>query len=218
MQSYTHKQERKMELQKFLKGTALFAGICLLTFGCNSESSTNQEEKSEEANNEAMPPTMEAKMDNANAPAKGLKAYAVINPTQDSETVGVVSFVEVDGGVRIIADIAGLTPGLHGFHIHEHGDCANNADAAGGHYNPTNMPHGGPDSAERHVGDFGNLEANDAGIAHYNRVDKVVSLRGEHSIVGKSVIIHADPDDLTSQPTGNSGKRIACGIIVEAKP
>jgi superoxide dismutase, Cu-Zn family len=150
----------------------------------------------------------------------GLKAYAVINPAEGFDIAGVVSFTEVEGGIRIVADVAGLKPGLHGFHIHEHGDCGGEGTAnAGGHYNPTNRPHGGPDSSmdQRHVGDLGNLEANADGIAHYNRIDSIISLKGEHSIIGKSVIVHADPDDLKTQPTGNAGKKVGCGVIVEKK-
>lgn len=142
------------------------------------------------------------------------KATAVINPTKGNTVHGKVQFIAVDGGVQIIADIEGLTPGKHGFHIHEHGDCsAPDGSSAGGHYNPTNKKHGSPDSEERHVGDFGNLEANDKGVAHYDRIDKVIQLNGPQSIVDKSIIIHADPDDLVTQPTGNSGARVACGII-----
>jgi Cu-Zn family superoxide dismutase len=129
-----------------------------------------------------------------------------------------VTFAATSDGVRIIADIGGLKPGKHGFHIHEHGDCgSSDLASAGGHFNPTNKVHGGPDSAERHVGDLGNLEANASGFAHYDRVDKVISLNGPDSIIGKSVLLHEDPDDLTSDPSGNAGKRIACGVIVVAE-
>ena len=143
-------------------------------------------------------------------------AIAVVSPKRESEVAGAVTFSEVEGGVRILADFAELSPGKHGFHIHEHGDCsAEDASSAGGHFNPTNQKHGGPDSSERHVGDLGNLDANEFGFAHYDRVDSVISLRGEHSIIGKSVIIHEEEDDLTTDPTGNAGKRIGCGVIVE---
>lgn len=142
------------------------------------------------------------------------KAIVVLKPTQGNNVEGTVTFTAENGGVRIIADVKNLTPGKHGFHVHEHGDCsAHDGMSAGGHFNPTNTKHGGPDSAERHVGDFGNLEANADGVAHYDRLDKVISLNGSHSIVGKSIVVHADEDDLHTQPTGNSGARIACGVI-----
>lgn len=142
------------------------------------------------------------------------KATAIVHPTKGNNVSGKVDFIAEEGGVRIIADIKGLKPGKHGFHAHEHGDCsAPDASSAGGHFNPTNKKHGGPDSAERHAGDFGNLEADENGIAHYDRLDKVLELNGKNSVVGKSVVIHADADDFVTQPTGNSGARVACGHI-----
>lgn len=127
---------------------------------------------------------------------------------------GKIVFLKVPEGIKIIADVEGLKPGKHGFHVHEFGDCGGHeGGAAGGHFNPTKSKHGGPDSAERHVGDLGNLEADSEGYAHYERVDKLIAFEGENSILGRSIVIHADPDDYTTQPTGASGVRIACGII-----
>jgi superoxide dismutase, Cu-Zn family len=141
-------------------------------------------------------------------------AYSIIKPASGSQVIGTVSFHQVEGGLRIWADVAGLTPGKHGFHIHEHGDCSSHdASSAGGHFNPTGTKHGGPDSKERHVGDLGNLEANDEGFAHYERIDTLIELNGENSIIGKSIVIHEGEDDLETQPTGNSGARIGCGEI-----
>lgn len=143
-------------------------------------------------------------------------AIVELNPTKGNHVAGTVVFTQVAGGVEIEANVTGLTPGKHGFHVHEHGDCsAHDASSAGGHFNPTKKKHGGPDSPERHVGDFGNLVADKNGVAHYKRVDTVISLTGPDSIIGKSIVVHADEDDLTTQPTGNSGARIACGVIEE---
>lgn len=142
------------------------------------------------------------------------RAYAIIKPTSGSRVIGTVSFHKVDGGVRILADVAGLSEGKHGFHVHEHGDCsAADGSSAGGHFNPTGAKHGGPDSAERHVGDMGNLEANEEGFAHYDQINSLMELNGKNSIVGKSIVIHEGEDDLVTQPTGNSGARIGCGEI-----
>lgn len=142
------------------------------------------------------------------------RAVANIHGYQDHKISGVVTFTKVADGIKIVADINGLKPGKHGFHVHEHGDCSGtDGMKAGGHFNPTNSKHGGPDSAERHVGDFGNLEADEKGHAHYERIDKLIAFEGTNSILEKSIIIHADPDDLETQPTGNSGGRIACGKI-----
>lgn len=141
-------------------------------------------------------------------------ASANLNSVNSSEVTGKVTFNKVPGGIEIVADIEGLAPGKHGFHIHEHGSCGGEgASEAGGHFNPTNHSHAGPDSADRHVGDLGNLEADDNGYAHYERIDKIIALEGPNSIIGRSVIVHVDEDDFTTQPTGNAGARAACGII-----
>lgn len=142
------------------------------------------------------------------------KAVAVIHPTEGNKIKGTVVFTSVPGGIKIVADIDNLTPGKHGFHVHEFGDCsAHDGSSAGGHFNPTGKKHGGPDSTERHVGDFGNLDADKSGHAHYERIDKEIAFSGTNSILGKSIVIHADEDDLKSQPSGNSGARIGCGVV-----
>lgn len=147
---------------------------------------------------------------------KPRKAVAVIHPTENNEVKGTVTFTEVPGGVLIVGDFTGLKPGKHGFHVHEHGDCsAHDASSAGGHFNPTNKKHGGPGNPDRHVGDMGNVVANEKGIAHYERVDELIKLSGPDSIIGRSVVIHADEDDMVTQPTGNSGARIGCGVVGE---
>lgn len=159
-----------------------------------------------------------AKMDNQSVASKKGTAKAVLTPTKDSNVRGVVTFTPVKEGIRIVADIEELTPGKHGFHIHEKGDCsAPDASSAGSHYNPMHAKHGSPDSEERHIGDLGNIEADSRGHAHYDRVDFVITLSGENSIIGKSVIVHSDGDDFKTQPTGNAGGREACGVIVLIK-
>ncbi len=93
------------------------------------------------------------------------------------------------------------------------GDCsAHDASSAGGHLS-TGSPHGGPDSPQRHVGDLGNIVADDKGHGHYDRVDKVIRLEGPLSIVGRSVIVHAGADDFVTQPAGNPGARVGCGVV-----
>ena len=141
-------------------------------------------------------------------------AMAELSPTQGHDVRGTVTFVEEPDGIRVIANVTGLSEGRHGFHIHENGDCsAPDASSAGGHFNPTNQPHAGPDAEERHVGDLGNLEAVNTGAAALERVDEHLSFEGENSILGKAVIVHAGADDLTSQPSGDAGGRVACGVI-----
>jgi Cu-Zn family superoxide dismutase len=142
------------------------------------------------------------------------QAVAVIHPTTGYHVHGVVKFTKKMNGIEVIANVEGLEPGLHGFHIHEWGDCsADDATLAGGHFNPDGKPHAGPNDKNRHVGDLGNLEANEDGIAHYQRVDNLLAFSGKHSIIGRSVIIHAGADDLNSQPSGSAGARVACGVI-----
>jgi superoxide dismutase, Cu-Zn family len=141
-------------------------------------------------------------------------AKSVLHPTKGNQAAGVVSFTAMVGGVRIVADLEGLSPGDHGFHIHEFGDCsAPDASSAGGHFNPSKNSHGSPNNAERHAGDLGNITADDSGKAHYDRIDKVIELNGENTIIGRSIIVHAKADDFITQPTGNAGSRVACGVI-----
>ncbi len=142
------------------------------------------------------------------------KAIAVLHPTEGNTVNGIVTFTTVDNGIKIVADVKGLAPGKHGFHIHTYGDCrALDAASTGGHFNPGNTKHGAPTDAERHVGDLGNLEADENGVAHYEFTDTVIAFFGPHSVIGRAIIVHADEDDFTSQPTGNAGARIACGVI-----
>ena len=145
-------------------------------------------------------------------------AIAVITPTRANTVRGFVTFTQLDHGVRVVANLTGLTPGKHGFHIHEYGDCsADDATSAGGHYNPTGMKHSMPTSATRHEGDMGNIEANESGNAHLEYVDDFMTLSGEHSIIGHAVIVHEKEDDFVTQPTGNAGARVGCGVIGIAK-
>jgi Cu-Zn family superoxide dismutase len=128
---------------------------------------------------------------------------------------GTVEFTQTDDGVEVTANIEGLKKGDHGFHIHEKGDCsAPDASSAGGHFNPSNHKHGGPDAPEHHEGDLGNLTAGADGKATKTFTMKGITLdEGPTSIVGKGFIIHEKKDDLKTQPTGNAGGRVACGVI-----
>lgn len=153
------------------------------------------------------------------APAKPVsKAVAVLQPTQGSKVQGTITFTKSGEGIKVEAKLTGLTPGLHGFHVHEFGDASSpDGKAAGGHFNPTGHPHAGPDADKRHIGDLGNIEADAAGVGTYSRVDKALSFEGSTSILGRSVVVHAKADDLKSQPAGEAGDRIAVGVIGVAK-
>lgn len=146
------------------------------------------------------------------------RAIAVITPTKGNSVQGVVTFEEVDKGIHVVANLTGLTQGKHGFHIHEFGDISSDdGSSAGGHFNPTGMPHSMPMSEKRHAGDMGNIEADENGSAHLNYIDSVMKLNGEYSIIGHAVIIHAKEDDFKTQPTGNAGARVGYGVIGIAK-
>ena len=139
-------------------------------------------------------------------------AAATLSPTEGYEATGEVTFAETENGVRVTATVQGLSEGQHGFHIHEHGDCsAPDASSAGGHFNPDGTPHGAPTAPadQRHMGDMGNLEAGTDGTTTYDRVDTVIDF---DAILGKAVIVHGGADDLTSQPSGAAGPRVACGV------
>jgi Cu-Zn family superoxide dismutase len=146
------------------------------------------------------------------------KATVKLESKSGSQVTGTVTFTKSGDDVQVVADFTGLKPGKHGFHIHEKGDCsAPDAASAGAHFNPTHQHHGGPTTPpERHAGDLGNIEADASGKAHLDWKGKM-SLSGTDSIIGKSVVVHEKDDDLKTDPSGNSGARIACGVIEVAK-
>ena len=115
------------------------------------------------------------------------KAVCVLYPTQGNTATGVVTFTKIQEGVKIVADLQGLSKGKHGIHIHECGDCtAVDGSSAGGHFNPRAEGHGAPVDAVRHAGDMGNIEADDSGKAHLEYVDHTISLEGQTSIIGRT--------------------------------
>jgi Cu-Zn family superoxide dismutase len=142
-------------------------------------------------------------------------AVATLVPTTGNKVAGTVNFSQHGEKMLVEADVTGLSPGLHGFHIHEKGDCrAGDGSSAGGHFNPAGTPHGGPASAPRHAGDLGNLVADAGGHAVLSVELTGITLGADpSSIIGRSVIVHAGADDLSTQPSGGSGARQACGLI-----
>lgn len=143
-------------------------------------------------------------------------AVAKLTPTQGSTTTGTVSFYKEGDHVVAHARVSGLKPGSeHGFHVHEKGDCtAPDGMSAGGHYNPAGQPHGALGSGPHHAGDMPNLKADAAGEADVRvHLTGVTVGGGGADILGKGVIVHANADDYQSQPAGNAGARLACGVI-----
>src|SRR6476646_9170588 len=145
---------------------------------------------------------------------KGPSAMAMLTPISGSTATGMVHFKELtDGSVDVSADLTNVPAGVHGFHVHDKGDCSDNGNAAGGHFNPTNMPHAAPDAQSHHAGDFGNVTAESNGEVHTKFNTRSITVHdGVASVVGHAVILHGNPDDLTTQPSGNAGPRIACGV------
>jgi Cu-Zn family superoxide dismutase len=152
-------------------------------------------------------------------PAPGTEQNAVANLAAASGSLvsGKLALMAMDDGVHIRGDIGGLAPGsTHGFHIHEKGDCsAADASSAGGHFNPTASAHGKAESGAHHAGDIDNIVADASGVAHVDAHIAGVALGGggSNDIAGRAVVVHAAPDDYASQPAGNAGARIACGVI-----
>lgn len=148
-------------------------------------------------------------------PADGPKAAASLESTTGNSARGNVSFEQRGDVVHVSGTITGLKPnGEHGFHVHEKGDCSSgDGMSTGGHYNPAGKPHG-PQSTEHHAGDMPSLRADAYGNANVSFDLKGVSVGGTNAdLVGKGLIVHRDPDDFKTQPTGNAGPRIACGVI-----
>ncbi|OWA53503.1 Superoxide dismutase (Cu-Zn) [Hypsibius exemplaris] len=148
-----------------------------------------------------------------------VKAIAVLSG--DSPVKGVIHFEQAAPGapVKVTGELKGLAPGEHGFHVHEFGDLTNGCTSAGAHLNPHKKTHGGPSDAERHVGDLGNITVDASGNANISIEDKLISLEGVGSVLGRALVVHEKKDDLgrggddESKKTGNAGPRLACGVI-----
>ena len=145
----------------------------------------------------------------------GASASATIEARSGSTLTGKVSFTEVAGGVLVDMTVHHATPGWHAAHIHEKGDCsAADGSSAGGHFNPAGKPHGAPHALERHAGDLGNMWVDEKGDGHHMLLMPDLTVAdGPNSVRGRAIIVHANADDLATQPTGNAGGRIGCGVI-----
>jgi Cu-Zn family superoxide dismutase len=146
-------------------------------------------------------------------------AHARLYGKSGAHVEGEAWFAQDKTGVRIVAEVSHATPGLHGIHIHENGDCsAEDASSAGEHFNPTHLTHGASNPFKHHIGDLGNIKIDSKGNGTLNLFIPTTRLSPDFldykKLIGKSVILHAKQDDLKNQPSGNSGARIACGTIV----
>lgn len=198
--------------------STLFLASALALSACSQNSEPNA---TPATTPEATPPAA-ASVDPAAPPAmQTVHATAELAPTKDSQVKGSVSFSNVDGRLHASGQLSGLKPNSeHGFHIHEKGDCsAPDGSSAGGHFNPGHADHGSVSADPHHGGDMPNIKADAQGNAV---IDGPVSSNvnigkgDDFDIVGRGLIVHADPDDYTSQPTGNAGARLACAVIQRA--
>lgn len=165
----------------------------------------------------APPPPMQPEASAPETPAAATTASVTLAPTEGSQVAGTLAFSMVDGVVRATGQVSGLAPDSeHGFHLHEKGDCsAADGSSAGGHFNPATTDHGRVGHGTHHGGDSDNIVANAEGVAMVDARFEGVTLGdgAATDIVGKGVIVHADPDDYATQPTGNAGARLACGVV-----
>jgi Cu-Zn family superoxide dismutase len=152
---------------------------------------------------------------NKDAPKAAKTVEVALQAKSGSKLTGKATFTETDGGVRVVIAVENVSPGEHGTHVHEKGDCsAPDAASAGGHFNPQKHDHGMPTSEKRHLGDFGNINVGKDGKGTLEVLAAGANLKPDdpNSFLNKAIIIHEKKDD-GSQPTGNAGGRIGCGVI-----
>jgi len=191
----------------------LAIGLTLLLAACSREQPEGAPRQPE--------PSTAAPAEKTEAPAEpAAEAAAQIAPTQGNSVNGSLALSSSPQGVQITGTIQGLKPDADfGFHVHEKGDCtAPDASSAGGHFNPTQAQHGNPTSGPHHAGDMLNIRSNAEGVAQVDATASGTTLHGDPGtdVVGKAIVVHESPDDYTTQPSGNSGKRVACGVIAAA--
>jgi Cu-Zn family superoxide dismutase len=201
-----------------LSTTLLFLALTAMLSACNRTADTGTE-----VDDAATPPvaTPAPTPPPAAPEAPAAAATAALTATQGNAVTGELRFEATDGGVHITGQVSGLKPDTeHGFHVHEKGDCsAPDAKSAGDHFNPTSSAHGRVSAPVHHAGDTDNIVADATGVATVDTrlQGATVGDGAPTDVVGKGVIVHADPDDYTTQPTGNAGARLACGVIAAAR-
>ena len=149
-----------------------------------------------------------------------IRAIAIIGPVGESGVTGTATFTQNGDQITLTIEIQNVSPGLHAVHIHERGDCsAPDAKSAGGHWNPTDVAHGKWGVGEFHLGDIGNITVGEDGIGSIALTTDLweIGTGSDIDVVGKGMIVHADADDFVSQPSGNAGARIGCGVIMLAE-
>jgi len=204
---------QSLKLQRWSLCLLLVAFVALPLAGCKAS-----EPKQDEAmGSDEMAPATEMTTEEPMATSE--EAATATLKTADGTDVGTVHFTSDGGEVHVVADLHGVEgAGMHGFHVHETGDCTPpDFKSAGGHFNPAGVDHACPPTMPRHAGDMGNVEVDEAGNATFEYTSGDITLAaGDHSIVGKAVVLHAGEDDCASQPSGAAGARLACGVITES--
>ena len=189
-----------MSIKKSATALAVGSLVCIALMGLRSPAVARQEEKKAHPKDAAIS-----------------KAVAILLATKGSKAEGRVTFTQTEHGVHVKGEISGLTPGEHGFHVHEFGVWSPDGKAAGGHFNPTAQKHGEREASKRHIGDLGNIKANENGSAVIDFVDPHLTFHGSHSIIGRGLVVHEKADDY-GQPVGNAGGRVAVAVIGVAQP
>ncbi len=189
-----------MSIKKGATVLAVGSLVCIALSGLRSPAVARQEEKKEHT--KAAPIS---------------KAVAILLATKGSKVEGRVTFTQTENGIHVRGEISGLKPGEHGFHVHEFGVWSPDGKAAGGHFNPAAQQHGEREASKRHIGDLGNIKANENGNAVIDFVDPHLTFDGPHSIIGRGLVVHEKADDY-GQPVGNAGGRVAVGVIGVAQP
>lgn len=192
----------------------LAIGLTVLLAACSREQPTGAPRQPDE--------TTAAPAEKTTAAEPAPEAVAQIAPTQGNTVTGSLALAQSPQGVHISGTIQGLKPDAEfGFHVHEKGDCsAPDGSSAGGHFNPTQAQHGNPTGPSHHAGDMPNIKSNAEGVAQVDTTEAGTSLHGDPGmdVMGKAIVVHESPDDYATQPSGNSGKRVACGVIAAPSP
>ncbi|HYO16765.1 MAG TPA: superoxide dismutase family protein [Thermoanaerobaculia bacterium] len=202
-------------------GMLCLAAVLALGAGCQRKG--EEEGRGTNAQENTAIPTA-AEEPSSTTPATGTpaggpsSATATLQGAPGDDISGTVTFHATDDGVHVVAEVQGVDgAGKHGFHVHENGQCDHQGEthfsSAGGHFNPTGVEHACPPTDPRHAGDLGNIEVGANGSARMELAVTGLSLSGPNSVIGKAIILHANPDDCKTQPTGNAGDRLACGVV-----
>jgi Cu-Zn family superoxide dismutase len=205
-----------MHRKKLVSAVAVM--FLLVLVACGRKEDTIDTNAGETATGEPTINTEESAQPAPDAAAQGSATATLQGSPEDTDFKGTITLTPEGDGVRVVAHLEGVDQnGQHGFHVHETGDCSHGEGdkhftSAGGHFNPTNTEHACPPTEPRHAGDLGNIEVTN-GTGHLETSTNLLSLTGTSSVVGKAIILHANADDCKTQPTGNAGDRLACGVV-----